>query len=73
MYIMFKVESVALKKLKSLCFSSKEKFLESDGVKGNDEKNMLKSNDEISSTLGSENEGRWFLGDSLNKNTASKK
>ena len=72
MYIMFKVECVALKKLKSLCFASKEKFLKSDVVKGNDEKNMLKSNDGIPSTLGSENEGRCFLGDSLNKNTASK-
>ena len=37
MYIMFNVESVALKKSKSLCFASKEKFLKSDGIKSNDE------------------------------------
>ena len=34
---MFNVESVALKKSKSLCFASKEKFLKSDGIKSNDE------------------------------------
>ena len=32
MYIMFSVDSVALKKSKSLCFVSKEKFLKSDGL-----------------------------------------
>ena len=67
---MFNVESVALKKSKSLCFSSKEKFLKSDGVKGNDE-NMVKSNDGVSSPHGRENEVRCFLGDSLNKNISS--
>ena len=72
MYIMFNVESVALKKSKSLCFASEEKFLKNDGVKSNDE-NMMKSNDGIPSPHGSENEGRCFLGDSLNKNIPSKK
>ena len=61
MYIMFNVESVALKKSKSLCFASKEKFLKSDGIKSNDE-NMMKSNDEIPSPHGSENEGMCFFG-----------
>ena len=56
MSIMFKIESVALKKSKSLCFVSKEKFLKSVGVKSND-KNMIKSNDGIPSPHGSENEG----------------
>ena len=32
MYKMFSVDSVALKKSKSLCFVSKEKFLKSDGL-----------------------------------------
>ena len=72
MYIMFNVESVALNKSKSLCFSSKEKVLKSDGVKSNNE-NMMKSNDGIPSPRGSENEGRCFLGHSLNKNIPSKK
>ena len=36
MYIMLNVASVALKKSKSLCFVSKEEFLKSSGVKGND-------------------------------------
>ena len=72
MYIMFNVESVALKKSKFLFFASKEKFLKSDGLKSNDE-NMMKSNDGIPSPHGSENEGRCFLGDSLNKNIPSKK
>ena len=57
---MFKVESVALKKSKSLCFARKEKFLQSDGVKGND-KNM-KINDGIPSPHGSKNEGVCFFG-----------
>ena len=35
MYIMFNVESVALKKLKFLCFASKEEFLKSECVKSN--------------------------------------
>ena len=35
MYIMFKVESVALKKSKSFKFVSKEHFFKSDGVKRN--------------------------------------
>ena len=70
MHIIFNVESVALKKSKSLCFASKEKFLKSDGVKSNDEK-MMKSNDGVSSPHGSENEVRYFLGDSLNKNIPS--
>ena len=48
MYIMFNVESVALKKSKSLCFASEQKFLKNDGVKSNDE-NMMKSNDGIPS------------------------
>ena len=60
------MKSVALKNLISLCFAIKEKFLKGDGVKGNDE-NMMKSNDRISSTHGSENEGRFFLDDSFNK------
>ena len=58
---MFNVESVALKKSKSLCFASKEKFLKSDGIKSNDE-NMMKSNDGIPSLHGSENEGMFFFG-----------
>ena len=41
MYIMFNVESVALKKSKCLCFASKEKLLKSDGVKSNDENMIL--------------------------------
>ena len=72
MYIIFSLESVALKKSKSLCFSSKEKFLQSGGVKSNDE-NMMKSNDGIPSPHGSENEGMCFFSDSLNKNIPSKK
>ena len=66
------VESISLKKSKSLCFTSKEKFLKSDGVKSNDE-NMIKSNDGILSPQGSENEITVFLGDSLNKNISRKK
>ena len=46
--------------------------MKSDGVKGNDE-NMMKINDGIPSPLGSENEGVYFLDDSLNKNIPSKK
>ena len=69
---MFNVESVALQKWKSLCFAREEKFLKGDGVKGNDE-NMMKINDGIPSPLGSENEGVYFLDDSLNKNNPSKK
>ena len=41
MYIMFNVESVALKKSKCLCFASKEKLLKSDSVKSNDENMIL--------------------------------
>ena len=51
---MFNVESAALKKSKSLCFDSKEKFLKSEGVNRNDE-NMMKSNDGIPSPYGNEN------------------
>ena len=47
MYIIFNVESVALKKSKSLRFVSKEKFLMSDGVKSNKE-NMMKAMTEFS-------------------------
>ena len=47
-HIMSNVESVPLKKSKSLCFASKENFLRSDGVKSNDEN--MKSNDEIPSS-----------------------
>ena len=68
---MFNVESVALKKSESLCFASKEKLLKGDGVKDNDE-NMMKINDGIPSPLGSENDGMYFLDDSLNKNILSK-
>ena len=68
---MFKVVSVTLNKSKSLCFACKERFLKSDGVKGND-KNM-KINDGIPSPHGSKNEGVCFLDDSLNKNIPSKK
>ena len=39
---------------------SKEKFLKSDNVKSNDE-SMMKSNDEIPSHHGSENEGTGFF------------
>ena len=63
---MFDIESVALKKSKSLCFGSKEKFLKSEGVNSNDE-NMMKSNDGIPSRHGSENEGMCFLCYSLKK------
>ena len=56
---MLNVESVALKKSKSLCFASKVNFLKSEGVKSNDE-NMMKSNDGIPSPHGSENEGMCF-------------
>ena len=61
MYIMFKVESVALKKSQSLCLASKEKFLKGDDVKSNDE-SMMKINDETPSPHGSENEGTCFFG-----------
>ena len=60
MYIMFKVERVPLKKSKSLCFASKEKFLKCDGVKSNYE-NVMKSNDGIPSPHGSENEGVFSM------------
>ena len=60
---MFNIESVTLKKSKSLCFGSKERFLKSEGVNSND-KNM-KSNDGIPSPHGSENEGVCFVCDSL--------
>ena len=66
---MFNVESVALKK-SNLCFASKEQFLNSDGIKSDDE-NMMKSSDKIPSPHGSENEGRCFFGDSLCKNIPS--
>ena len=66
---MFNVKSVALKKSKSFCFASKEKFLKSDGIK-NDDENMMKSNDGIPSPHGSEKV--CFLCDSLNKNILSK-
>ena len=72
MYIMFNVESVALKKSKYLCFVNKGKFLKSDSVKINDE-NMINSNDWILSPHGSENEGTCFFGDALNKNIPRKK
>ena len=72
MHIMFNVESVALKKSKSSCFASEEKFFKSDGVKSNDE-NMMKSNYGIPSPQGRKSEGMCFLGDSLNKNIPSKK
>ena len=72
MYIMFNVESVALKKSKSSCFASEEKFFKSDGVKSNDE-NMMKSNYGIPSPQGSKSEDMCFLGDSLHKNIPSKK
>ena len=60
MYIMLNVESVTLKKSRSLCFVSKEEFLNSGGVKRNDE-DMMKSNDGIPSHHGSENEGTCFF------------
>ena len=69
---MFNVESVAVKKWKSLCFASKEMFLKSDDVKSNDE-NIFKSSYGTSSPHGSENEGMCFLDDSLNRNIPSKK
>ena len=70
---MLTLRCVALKKSKSLSFVSKEKFLKSDRVKRNNE-NMVKSNDEIPSPHGSENEGMYFFGGvSLNKNIPSKK
>ena len=56
MYIMFNVESVALKKIKIFMFPSEEKSLKSDDVKSNDE-NIMKSNDGIPSPHGSDNEG----------------
>ena len=58
---MFNVESVALKKSKSLSFVGKESILRSGGVKSNDE-NMVKSNEGIPSPHGSENEGTCFFG-----------
>ena len=61
MYIMLKVESVALKESQSLCLASKEKFLKSDDVKSTDE-SMMKINDETPSPHGSENEGTCFFG-----------
>ena len=63
---------MSLYKIKSLCFTSKEKFLNSDGVKSNDE-NTMKSNDAIPSPHVSENKSMYFLGDSLNENIPSKK
>ena len=61
MYIMFNVESVALKKIKIFMFPSEEKSLKSDDVKSNDE-NIIKSNDGIPSPHGSDNEGMCFFG-----------
>ena len=61
MYIMFNVESVALKKIKIFMFPSEEKSLKSDYVKSNDE-NIMKSNDGIPSPHGSDNEGMCFFG-----------
>ena len=61
MYIMFNVESVALKQSKSFCLVSKEKFLKIVGLKNNDE-NMMKSNHGIPSHHGSEKEGMCFFG-----------
>ena len=61
MYIMFNVESVALKKIKIFMFPSEEKSLKSDDVKSNDE-NIMKSNDGIPSPHGSDNEGMCFFG-----------
>ena len=58
---MFNVESVALKKLKSLSFVGKVNILRSGGVKSNDE-NLVKSNEGIPSPHGSENEGTCFFG-----------
>ena len=58
---MLNVESVALKKLKSLSFVGKVNILRSGGVKSNDE-NMVKSNEGIPSPHGSENEGTCFFG-----------
>ena len=61
MYIMFSVESAALKKSKSLCFVSKEKLLKSGGVKSSD-KNTMKSSYGIACHYGSEHEGTRFFG-----------
>ena len=61
MYIMFNVESVALKKIKIFMFPSEEKSLKSDDVKSNDE-NIMKSNDGIPSPHGSDNESMCFFG-----------
>ena len=61
---MFNVESVALRKSKSLDFANKEKFLKSDGAKSNDE-NMMKSNDGIPSPHGSVKESTYFFGQFL--------
>ena len=61
MYIMFNVESVALKKIKIFMFPSEEKSLKSDDVKSNDE-NIMKSNDGSPSPHGSDNEGMCFFG-----------
>ena len=58
---MFNVDSVALKKSKSLYFASKEKFFKSVGTKSNDEK-MMKSNDGIPSPHGSVKESTCFFG-----------
>ena len=63
----FNVDRVALKKSESLCSATKEKFLNSDGVKSVDE-NMMKSNVAIPSLYGSENECMCFMGNCLNKN-----
>ena len=60
MHIMFNVESVALKKSKSLCFASEEKFLKCDSIESSDE-NMMKSNDGIPSGHGREKEVNVFL------------
>ena len=60
MYIMFNVESAALKKIKIFMFASEEKSLKSDDVKSNDE-NIMKSNDGISSPHGNDNEGMCFF------------
>ena len=72
MYIIFNVESVALKKSKSVCFASKEKVLKTDSVKSSDQ-NMIKSNDGTPAPYENENKGMYFLGDYLNKNIPSKK
>ena len=72
MYIMLNFESVALQKLKSSCFVSKEKLLKSGRVKTNDE-TWWKAMIEFPLIMEARRKVSVFWGDFLNKNIPRKK